>query len=427
MKNNISTGTVGNKSSVKNCEWINNKMKNASKFPFWSDNWCVEGNKAWFVAGQYNAIFEFDFETKNCGLGLKIPSEHIHGFRINSNCVKYGNSIYCIPDFGNKIWIYCTKTGKFSAIEIRNSQNVRLGMLNIGFYRNRMLLFSRGLQKIFELDPQKNVIIEKCNLSEISEIPIFNIIKVENYLYGISLLNGDVLEIDLEENTHNIYEIKNGTNKLNTICYDGNKLWMCGFKKEIYVWEKGSSKVEIINNLPSDFGIYCEDADRKIVLDKDKNEYEMPTFITAQCIGADVWFIPFQTNKILRINKNNVNEVQVFEIEAEEVNKDKLWKGYSLNHKYLLEYVKDDRYLGLFSLKNDKVLQIDTVKDTYEYLDIHISNDLFVDEKSKDIFIESNKIHAIMYEQMIKCKDISTILELNENIGNKIWKLMFQD
>ena len=49
-------------------------------------------------------------------------------------------------------------------------------------------------------------------------------------------------------------------------------------------------------------------------------------------------------------------------------------KKQFLQHKYLLEYVKDKRYLGIFSLKNKWLFEIDCIELKYEVLDYSIDN-----------------------------------------------------
>ena len=41
----------------------------------WSDNWWIEGNKAWYVAGEVNALFEVDLINKNSQLLSLLPVE----------------------------------------------------------------------------------------------------------------------------------------------------------------------------------------------------------------------------------------------------------------------------------------------------------------------------------------------------------------
>lgn len=402
-------------------------MENVNNYLFWSDSWYIEDNNAWFVAGEYNAIFKVDLNAEECSLVAKIPGEKVLEFRQNPRCVKYKEYIYCLPDFGEFIWVYSIQDDIFYKIEIENQENVRLGISYLGIYQDKILLFSRGQQKIFELNFYDNKMEIKCDISSECSYPVSWLIKEGDSLYGISNLNRNIYEYNLGEKVSYTHEITNITDKLTSICYDGDKFWMCGFRKEIYVWKKGSEKVDIINEFPSNFGIYYKDSNERVILDCDINKYEVPTFVTAQCIGDSVWFIPFQTNKIIRINKNQIHEVQTFDIESEEIDGNKLWNGYSLHHKYLVEYVKDNRYLELFSLKNDRVLQIDTEEGTYEYLNIHNPDNLFIDERTSDILGEGNKISAIMYGQMLKGKSTNTITEINENTGKNIWKLTSQD
>ncbi len=125
------------------------------------------------------------------------------------------------------------------------------------------------------------------------------------------------------------------------------------FSKNLKMWNFSGKFDKLINSINDDFN-------------------DVPLFISSIAIGDYVWFIPFQTNNIIYINKNNF-EMNVFSIEEEEHTEENVKKQF-LQHKYLLEYVKDKRYLGIFSLKNKWLFEIDCIELKYEVLDYSIDN-----------------------------------------------------
>ena len=61
-------------------------------FP-WSDNWWIEGDRAWFCGGEINALFCVDMNNGQCELVARIPECAIVDFRLNSYCMKYKDII----------------------------------------------------------------------------------------------------------------------------------------------------------------------------------------------------------------------------------------------------------------------------------------------------------------------------------------------
>ena len=150
------------------------------------------------------------------------------------------------------------------------------------------------------------------------------------------------------------------------MCHDGEKFWLSGYCKEVYIWDSLTNKINIVNGFPRDFGIYdfTEETDGKA--NCIASEYKRFAFIHSVTLGENIWFIPYITNKIIYVNKYTY-QIHTFEVNEEDETKESILSRRNLWYKYLLEYVKDERYLGLYSIKNNCMMEIDTVKMTYEY------------------------------------------------------------
>lgn len=138
---------------------------------------------------------------------------------------------------------------------------------------------------------------------------------------------------------------------------------------------------------------------------------ERPLFHYSVAIRDYVWFIPFQTNEILYINKNTF-EINVFSL-IEENHIEENIKKQLLNHKYLLEYVRDNRYIGLFSLKNRWIFEIDSEKLTYEVFDYK----LFDTEKIDESLIEKfwNQFDVAFEQELLKLHFFIKTVEITKN------------
>lgn len=201
-----------------------------------------------------------------------------------------------------------------------------------------------------------------------------------------------------------VYDISGVNGGFHSICFDGIDFWLSGYRKEVYVWNKESNTLKTIANFPQQFGIYNFDGQGKELLDCVSYEYDTPTFIDSVAIGQYIWFIPFKTNKIVCVDKDT-QEIKFFEIDDEEDTEVSLKENY-LHHKYLLQCVIEDRYLVLYSIKNNCILEIDTSegkveKKTYLYSDKFIENISNIYDKCGMICHENNELERLIFERML--------------------------
>lgn len=382
----------------------------------WTDNIWLEDNKGWFVLGEYNALFEVDFIKKEYYMLDKLPTERVRGFRLNPRCVKADQYLYCLPDFEN--------IKKWTKIDIVNLDNQRLTMVYLGVFETRMLIFSYGLQTLFWLDTKNNSLQVVIDFLDATDQRITHIIQEEQMVYGVS--EHGVIAYDLRTLEVYLYQINNMSVGINRVCFDGEKFWFVGKQRKIYVWKKENNFLDVMSNLPDSFGIYYEKESGGILVDTVKKEYEVPTFLELMCIKDKIWCIPFQTNEILCIDKKHTDNISVLEVEEEDATSEELWKNYSLHHKYLCVYIKENRYIGLYSLKNDSILQIDTDKNLYEYINFKYNPTMtYIDRTDSPLFESGDKVSKWIFERGIQ----NSLKEVKdkENIGKKIWNLTLQD
>lgn len=387
------------------------KMKNKDKTFIWSDGWWIEGNDAWFVGGMSNILFCLNLNTNECKTAVHIPDTKPNVFRLNPNCVKYDSYIICFPGLGECIWIYNLENQKFSYININNPDKVQL-LFEIQKYGDKIFAVSEGWNKVIEVDVKQ----KEIEYYVVSERDCFaKSIFVNNVVYSLSAVENKVYQFNLDTKKVEEIIIPKADEELYTICFDGEKFWLSGYKKKIYVWNKETDTLTIIDKFPDDFGIYNFTGDADIVLDCEKEEYGVPlcpTFLYSIMVGEYVWFIPYTTNKIIYINKKNY-KLYSFEIEDENETRDTLLANL-LHHKYLLEYVKDNRFIGLYSLKNNRILEIDAKELNYKWKDYTFSDKSL----TQCCEINNNKLcrEGDSLERLVYCKKIKRIHDDASNV-----------
>lgn len=396
-------------------------MKNDDKF-IWSDGWCIEDDKAWFVDGRKSILYCTDLITGECKYIAKIPYGDSNPFRFNPCILKIGNEIFCMPDFGTDIWIYDVKDDVFSHFPICSLEGVRMSCNNFWKYDGRIFVLSVGLKKIVEINVDKKTIDAFYPITDMPEEKLGRSVRVGADIYVVLSLSNKVYQFNLESKrvtAHILSEIEGG---LYTICFDGAKFWLSGYKKEIYVWDQKKNDVETLCDFSEEFGEYDFSGKEEPILDLEKREYKFPAFLDARVIGENVWLIPFKTNKIIYINKNT-RKMQTFEMPNEEETRESL-RSNGMRSKYLIQYVAEERYLGLFSLKNNWLVEIDTKELRFEIKNFRFDYERYADELLDYVFIENKEMDRDVFRYLLAVGKQNENVMKNGEVGKQIYQKM---
>lgn len=394
-------------------------MERKNREFLWCDRWCIEDNLAWAVSGHGNVLFSIDMLTDHCKAVVVLSDCSVDNFRLNSNCIKSNTSIFCMPNYGNCIYCYDLLTNNIKEIEINNPNQVVLGIGDFWVEKGTLWAVSVGLRQVIEIDINEKRICNYYNITDQQDEVLAKSVKQGNCIYIVSASKSIVYEFNTRTKEVKINQLPIINKKLRTISVDENKFWLSGYNREIYLWEKGSSEVKILDQFPTNFGIYNFDGKKKEFLNCLSIEYDTFAFLESVNIGNYIWFIPFQTNQILYVNKNT-NRINVFEIEEERENEHSIKiENREMNCKYILQYVYQDRYIGLYSLKNEIVLEIDT--KTLGKKERYITSDITGFEKklSNRVFRETLNVDRALYEKLFG-KKVEGVAE-NNTVGEKIY------
>ena len=388
-----------------------------SEYFFWSDNWCLDGNHAWFVDAERDILFQLNFVTGQCEFVKKIPNIIAQKFRLNPRCMKFRDMIVCMPDIGEYIWIY--HLDQFEKIEISNPNNTRILINNFWEFEEKIYAVSVGLNQILEINIENKKIDNYYNLAE-SNIQIAGSIKVNDKIFIVSAVSNHIYEFDLKTKrmiTHKLTFLKD---KLNNICFDGSKFWLSGYNKAIYVWDKVNDTVEVIKNFPELCGIYDYTGKSDSFLNCKAVVYDTPVFKDIVTVGQYIWFIPFKTNKVIFVNKDTF-EMFCLDIIYENETQDSLARNY-MGHKYLLLYIREERYIGLFSFKNNGIFEIDSVNLRVNNQKYFLPIQSMLKIVQERILGEYYFFDRIIYQSILLANAFKTNKSESNNIGLTIYR-----
>lgn len=374
-------------------------MIECSKEYLWSGKWSIEDDIAWFVAGGLHVLFSINMATNHYKVITSLPGT-LNTFRKNPNCIKCENSVFCMPDIGDCIWSYDLSITELKKVQITNPNHVnRIGIWD--FWRCGKILWavSTGLKQILEIDTEKKEVIGYYNITDKKEEILAQSAKIENYIYVVCSSKSMLYEFNTETKEIRRHEFNQINDNLRTISISKGKVWLSGCKKKIYIWEQMKDELKILEDFPDDFGVYKSDKTGKMFLDTNAEEYHFCTFVNSVDAGDYIWFIPYQTNYILYVNKNT-DEIKTFSIVGEDENGECI-KNRVLDEKYLLQYIYLGRYIGLYSLKNEVVIEIDALSMETKVRDICIDVDGTEKISCGWILQEKNKAECSLYEKLI--------------------------
>lgn len=326
-------------------------------FP-WSDNWWIEGSKAWFIIGAKNVLCCFDMDKNECDVMVEIPECSGSKFRIVALCMKYRDDIYCFPVSGSNIWVYSVGSGTFSKINIANQRMAGLEMHDFWEYDGKIFVVSIGIRRIFEINTEKKRIENDYALGQGERIA--RSVKDGTAIYTLSGMFQRIYRFDLLTKETTTYELPQIERKYSTICFDEAGFWLGGYRKEICRWNKEENTIDIYADL---FEKDMDDNEDAI-----SEEPEIPLFLCAITVGKYHWFIPFQMNEIIYVDRE-YRKVDKLEIAEEIGSKESISARKIFKAKYILEYIREDRYIGLFSIKNNQIVEIDAETRTYRWCD----------------------------------------------------------
>ena len=379
-----------------------------------SDNICIEENTGWLVSIKANALFKIDMEEEKCEYITHFPDFKYPDFRRNPRCLKCDDVIYAFPDTGDRIWIYNLCNQETSSIEIENPSNVRLLFCAFWRVKDNIYTLSLGLARLLVINIKRQEITNFYKIPVDKEFSYMNCVKKDDKI--IIIAKNSIYEFDIELKTWEINTISEIDDELSTIAYNEGLYYLTGFKKEIYIWNKKQNVLKRIQNFPKSFGEYNFSPKITKEIDYEKMRFNYPVFSKSIESKRYIWFIPFQANHILYLDKET-QEINIFEIKDEDENLNTLTRGMA--GKYLALYSKPNEILGLYSHKCKMLLEINMESLIWKYKNITLNIEKFGEIMADNgcIWWES-ELDLCDFLQV--CKNSDNIEINKENVGDKI-------
>ena len=324
----------------------------------------------------------------------------------------------CLPDIGENIWCYHISTDVWKKIIVDNPKKVRIACTNFWVIEDNLYIVSIGLKQILEIDISKEIVISYYDLPIDNDGRVSGSILVGRWIYLVGNSPVCIYKFDCLTKKVEVIRLPNLDDSIHTISYDEEKFWLSGRCRKIYIWKEVSNELFILDRLPDEFGIWNFSGKYDHLLNCHVDSIEMPLFLYSICVDQYVWFIPAQSNEILYIDKD-IYKIGIFHLKDEEQTEENV-KTQLLGHKFLLQYVRAERYIGLFSLKNRQIIEIDTQELVYKILQYHIRNE-HICQIRKTVLDDLFCVENTLYEQdMARLEELVEYIQFKDSVKTSL-------
>lgn len=387
--------------------------------------WHIENNTAWFVGTEYNILFQIDMDVNHVEYLSELPNNKIGEYALNTTCLKVGKFIFCMPYTDSKsIWVYQMDTQQFNEILLNVSgQEDGALICDVWQYDDRVFALSMGLKKIIEIDIERKSIENYYSLGDTSDITIGRGAMVGNSIYIAAGSSNKIYQFDVKTKYITVHTIDNITDHLYTICFDGEKFWLSGYRRAVYVWDGRNNIVRVIDDFSKQFGLYCFEKNRVDIFDCSSDVCDSPIFDEVISIGEYIWYMSSRSNIMIYIHKNDLT-VNYLKIEEEHEIKSKFYK---YNVLYGKQYVAREHYIGIFSYSNHSIIEVDAIEKKVEKK-IYVCNEKLLNRmidlfnKYSNPYNEYRDFDSKLFEaDLMKLEGVQTEKK-SKNIGLKIHK-----
>lgn len=382
-----------------------------------SCGWYLEGCVGWFVACVTNILYKYDIQRKILYIVSYIPTEN-HGPYQNPFCMKSGDVIYCFPEFESSIWCYNLVSKEWREIELCEKTEPAMTFL-LGEYRGECYFFSSTSAKLYALNLKSGMIQSYSMDVQVT---------CAYYIHGI-LSNGriylviggtSIYEFDLETCCQEVYDFPDLDDILFRIEAEGDKLWIIGKKKRVYVWERGDKKLKVLTDFPSNIILYDYEKKKRIV-EFDGNAEGLFVFNSIHYLENKIWLIPLSANSILYFDKNDMH-IRSFDIMDEEETEETMELSLRrIASKFTLLYIWKERYLGVYSHKNKQLIEIDTLEMNYQKVDCAMDEYSLFQMPIQKFHEDRNELMQMIYVAKINNSQRIYGEKRQENVGKRIY------
>jgi hypothetical protein len=362
----------------------------------WFKDILIEGNNAWIVPGNYNALYKInldDYKVKYLGSFI---GENIFEEQLYEKIYKLNDKIIVVPAYANSIGIYDIQNKEFrrcSIPAIHLSNKLEWKFMSSCMYKNKIFMFPGYCSYIveFNADTEQMSIYDDWYWDYSKKIKFkhhlmfhYDMVVIDDSAYLVSAQTNMIFRFNMLSKKYEFIEVGNGN--ITTLAYDGNFLWTSNMQGRVFRIDDNNFEKEIkLDNVTS------------------------PNFVYSKYIKGNIVLISSQDDFAVYI------DVNTFEVKIKFIEKDDTqnkYNGYECHRFHFANKINEDKILVLD--RKDKKLKYFDCNGLKEWGNPFIDNSELIDKKfliedyynlnkivfgKENIFVESNllSVDALIY------------------------------
>ena len=300
----------------------------------------VQEDILWMFHHKYNAVFKLHLQTKQIEFAGALEGAESKNYMFK-NAVAYGQKIFFIPYFCDCILVVDTKNGNMERVVLEEKElnNQYIPILHGKKIYLFPILFS---SRRFVIDAEDNTVeAAECPLSKElgykNEEPVFvDGLLFKEHIFLVCDNKPFLAEYAPETDSWEVHRYK-GTAAFYRIAADDENIWIMSNNPVMLLrWNKEEG-----------FSVVSEDFAAYHILDGSS-----PAFSGLACIRDSVWFIPFQADHFIKIDRKTGKHAKV-PVGTQEL------LGNGKEGGFFGGRCHDEDYEYLFSRESDKIVCID--------------------------------------------------------------------
>ena len=332
-----------------------------SGFYLASEYWDVHDGYAWLFDTESNYLFRADFMKKSVSAISSIPIERKYRYRTFSYIYEWNDEVYIFPDRASYVYIYNQTSRTWNTISLEHTKDNRVRVIWCKTINSYLYFFSANMKCIMRINGETKKIDSRHYYLE-DENKIVDgdreVVTIDHFIYVHEYNKNKLYKINFTELSEEI-EYLPIIKTIKLITYYNNSIWIYGDGRELYSFNVEKKDVKHVAS------VNCNGE----VAMLDNKEYEYSAMVG---VNNGILFISALQNSVImyNINDNSTSEIKLPPEKRNIKNTEVLINPITVN------YVRNDRYVGIYLIKYRKYYEIDALElkveeIKYEFEDIN--------------------------------------------------------
>lgn len=237
----------------------------------WCSDFCVDGDCAWFINGELNAVIEYDMTKRETRFVCKAPDTNMVQEYLFIRILKYKKYIILVPYFADSLFILDLEKNEFiytkymkemyKTLAVFSDACIECGVLYCTPYSVGNPIFVFDLEQMVE-----NTEIQISNTSLEGSI-INHCCFYDDSIYAVVINSSSVIKCEINKRKVSFIRI-DGVSGIGGIANLGTKICLQSInEKKLILWNPLTNHIESTLVLPKVSGAICSLDDKRVWVD----------------------------------------------------------------------------------------------------------------------------------------------------------------